>query len=119
MKRLGAVLVIVAGLVGCVGEPVEDDVETQAVGDWVGNDGANQPCRFDWECSADEGLLCRPSSEAWYRGDVFVHQCLPPGNQGAWCDEDDDCAENLACVAEAQLTEHHFEHAGICTPLQQ
>ena len=49
----------------------------------------NESCATDGDCCADD--ICRPNP----RG--VGSRCLPPGDLGAECVEDDDCAVGLAC----------------------
>jgi hypothetical protein len=51
-----------------------------------------ETCMDDTECCADH--ICRPNP------DGLGNRCLPPGDIGAECLEDEDCLSSLACSVE-------------------
>lgn len=94
-------------------------------GDWFGNRTENEGCWWDWQCSSDEGLVCRPA-------DKFLenHVCQPAGTEyreidgrgsyrlfcGDMCDENQDCASGTVCVGlrDGSVLSSRGEMAGMC-----
>jgi hypothetical protein len=84
-------------LSACDGAGDEQDT-TASMADKVDAFGKAPPgekCIYDWECSADDGLVCRPTGD-------YLHpkRCLSLAQVNEQCDreQDTDCAEGLTCV---------------------
>lgn len=58
--------------------------------DVIGNDQEDSPCVFDFECSQDDLLVCRPNF-------TREHFCQPLGQNGNECLFDSDCDMGMLC----------------------
>jgi len=101
MQRPFFALLTVASLslliVAC-GGPDQDIVLDEGKADSLGNQVEEGICTFDWQCSEDNALVCRPWEIA---GDVYEARCQKKGNhqtkekEADLCEEDGDCLTNI------------------------
>mgnify|MGYP001573183920 CR=1 FL=1 len=95
-------------LVSCAGEAPEE-LETEQVGDVFFDRRYGEYCGinghshgFDFFCSSDAGLVCRPSKKDWETNQGLTQRCLSPGVVNGWCIDSKDCEAPLGCVRNRQ-----------------
>jgi hypothetical protein len=108
--------VVAGGCADATQSPGDTDEQESAdpagKADWVGNRGNNERCSWDWQCRADAGLICRPSSFAAGKPEL---RCQPRGGAEAPCAEDTDCKSGTICLeVDHFLTSNEIQQAGRC-----
>lgn len=101
MRHLILVLVVSvtgAGLVACGGEEGSaPEGGGGGKGDWMGDGVVGASCTWNWQCAADQGLVCRPVSHfvdgQWHT----AGECATRASFLETCDEAEDCAGGRFC----------------------
>jgi hypothetical protein len=120
MERLRLAVVLLPVLTGCsvvTVDPGTEDEDSRYPTDLVGNKTQGS-CSWDYECAADQGLVCRPDDAIVRKGwsysksgilpnDAF--RCLPRAGSAGVCEENGDCAEGMQCWKVWPIKEH-----GVC-----
>jgi hypothetical protein len=96
---LALAILLVAFGSGCVsgdGTGDESPAVTDEGGgkaDMFGNRGEGEECSWDWHCSSDLELVCRPISPEQHN----TRTCQPLADIGGSCDSDWDCVSETTC----------------------
>jgi len=75
-------------------EPNSDPPLDSEKSDLIGDRMTLEQCSWNWQCSADNELICRPSSLEIGEPD---YRCQLLGDTSEFCSDDDDCAHDYIC----------------------
>lgn len=119
MSRIGLLLKVIAtgtcvALMACGGAEPEPGTPAEPGGktDWLGNGEMDTACSWDWQCSSDKGLVCRPVN---FNFDP-EYRCSLRGEERSPCIKDEHCLEGMSCNSVSRSLIGMVENAGLCIP---
>lgn len=80
--------------------------------DWLGNGEINDECSWDWQCSADRGLVCRPTSYDY----TPEYRCSPRAGDRGPCSRSEHCQDGMSCLGVGYSVLGLVVSPGACYP---